>query len=165
MGFFEDEDISDLKNAEVDPFAIPVGTTPVYVEKSEVIDNKDEKVWVITFREAREVNGKPSFKRHSEWLRHPRYVAEESKKNWRRGKIKQVLTALGIPANRLNEVEPEEVLGIQGTIKLYEKNGYKQFGKFDVSTSGQAGDGLVTGTPDLDGLKVFAKAGADDYFS
>lgn len=165
MGFFEDEEVADLRDAEVDPFAIPVGTTPVYVEKSEVLDHKGEKVWVITFREAREVNGKPSFKRHTEWLRHPRYVQEESKKNWRRGKIKQVLTALGIPATRLNEANPEDVLGIQGNLRLYEKNGFKQFGKFDKTESGSAGDGLVSGTPDIGDLNMLAGAGANDYFN
>lgn len=164
MGFFEDEDVADLKNAEVDPFAIPVGTTPVYVEKSEIIDNKGEKVWVITFREAREVNGKPSFKRHSEWLRHPRYVQEESKKNWRRGKIKQVLTALGVPVTQLNTAETEDVLGVQGALKLYEKNGYKQWGSFKKSESGGPGDGLVTGETESYVTAAMATAGSDDYF-
>jgi hypothetical protein len=162
MAFFEDEEVEDLANVEVDPFSIPVGKdVPTYVEKSEIIkDKNNEPVWVVTWREALAgPNGKPSNRRHSEWLRHPKFVTEETKKQWRRQKIKQVLVPLGVNPRELNQVEPEDVLGVQGTLRLYEKNGYKQFGRFR-KTADSAADEVMQGEP---ALSIPSDSGYSDY--
>lgn len=160
MGFFEDDEVEDWGKVDTDPFAIPSGVdTDCFVEKAFVKDMGDERVVIITWKDSQ------SDRRHSEFLKHPRYAKHDDPeklrliKGFRRSHIVKVLTSLGVRQNEIESVDIDDLRGIRGTLRLYtDKAGYKKFGRFKVS------DAINENDPLLNMESIAAGATEESYF-
>jgi hypothetical protein len=77
-----------------------------------------------------------------------------------------VLGALGVPKTSIPKLQPGDLTGIEGTLKLYKKGDYIKFGAFKVTKGGSVGSPLKKAEANpMEGIKDFAAAnqGGDDF--
>src|SRR6478752_3281094 len=126
MGLFANADA--IKNADSDPFGLPVGRQEVYISESEEITIGKEKkyrVWKIEFTNEE--------KRHSDLLcfldgeATDKMTAEEAQEK-NNGKIKAVFEALEIPESRYESVgeNPSQLVG-QRVVVNVTKSGERKY--------------------------------------
>ena len=127
MGFLND---LGLENVEADPNHIADGTYPAYVFGSEVRLKKDHsKSWVLTYKIAPEA-AKHSGQTQAEWFDlEPKGENAELKKSF----LKKRILSLGVPESKINEVNPDDLIGIKVSLKIIHKNGYQNVGDISLA--------------------------------
>ena len=123
MGMFADLDVA---NAADDPFKVPPGAYTAHITGVEIKSNKDNttKGLAVTYTVS---DGEHAGKNVSEWKTLPEPVdpknptADEARAL---SFLKSRLTDFGIPAEKMNSVMPEDIIGLQVKITVTENKGY-----------------------------------------
>jgi hypothetical protein len=134
----------DLEGAADDPFAIPDGVYDAFVTEFRVGPTKDKSKNGLTtiFRIS---EGEHEGKTVQRWLLVPSVAdpknptAEEAKAM---SFIKSHLLSLGVPAERVNTVTAEDIVGTEVEISIKNANGYTNVRKISVKQEGQGSFGL-----------------------
>lgn len=134
MGLFDDVD-DDF--TEVEEFAnLEAGTYEAIIANVTTEDKESGKYMVITYTVTEDTKFKGLS--HKEYQRiYPGRAVTDAEKNSRRA-IKTRFVQFGIPEDRINTVEPEDVIGIEGALTLGLRRGsdYLNVRKFAPFQSG-----------------------------
>lgn len=133
MGLFDELEV-DVASAK-DPFEIPVGMHLCYVTGAEMkVSKNGSKGLALTYKiDGGDHNGTLI----SEWKNVPDKAAlstEEGKKSL--GWLKQRLTSLGVPEDRMNSLEPEDLIGIHCYVTVKKNGEYTNVTKVQVAPDG-----------------------------
>lgn len=142
MGFLND---LGLDSVEADPNHIADGLYPAFVYGSEVRLKKDQtKSWVLTYKIAPEA-AKHSGQTQAEWFDlEPKGENAELKKSF----LKKRILSLGVPESKINEVNPDDLIGIKVNVKIVHRNGYQNVGDVTV-TEGTTASAAPASTDNL----------------
>lgn len=136
MSLFGDLDIA---SASDDPFGIPAGTYPCIISDAKAGRNKDDnKTGLTIFYKITE--GEPAGNTAQEWKTiqsdgdtDPKSDANKKNASY----IKMRLRELGIPEDRMNTVEPNDLKGIEGYVTMGEpNNGFPRVVSFSLTKPG-----------------------------
>lgn len=119
MGFLND---LDIENTEADPDALPDGKYPGWLFESKILTKKDgsKTSLVLTYKVDKDFDPKFANRKAQEWFQ-LKPVPSEQQKAW----LKRRLVSLGIPESKMNEIEPDDLIGIAVTFGVKNSNGYK----------------------------------------
>jgi hypothetical protein len=127
----------DLESAADDPFAIPDGAYDAVISEVKVGETRDgSKSGMTTVFKI--VDGEHKDKTASRWLLIPNVqdpqnpTPEEAKAL---SFLKSHLLACGVPAERVNDVTAEDLIGTDVTITVKNKDGYVNIRKVEVRQS------------------------------
>lgn len=154
--FFADAD-TDYNDVEVTEFAgfvkLGAGTHKVIVTKSGPVESTKQdgtvnKYFIIEF--TREDGATyTQFFRPIEPGDETKVVGNTTQKEIKKQERVRVLTALGVPRSEIPRLNPDSLLDIEGSLRLYngkkkdaEGNFYVKFGGFEVATGGSVGSPL-----------------------
>lgn len=117
MGLFDE---LDLKNAPADPNAIPNGDYVAYLTdvKPGTSQKAPDHKYVI-FQYKIEDDGPYNGAEISEWK-----SADPSDDERKKGWLKQRLISLGVPEDRVDEVEPDDIIGTKVVLQVKQNGQY-----------------------------------------
>lgn len=129
----------DLESAADDPFAIPDGTYDAVISEVKVGPTKDgSKTGMTTIFKIDDDESEHNGKTASRWLLIPE-VADPQNPTPDEAKalsfLKSHLLACGIPAERVNDVSADDLVGTNVTITIKNKDGYVNIRKVEVRES------------------------------
>jgi hypothetical protein len=170
--FFSDADYNDLDVQEggYDRFRLQAGEHKVVVTEDRKLQKKDGSwTYIIKFVNDKEqdftqyldpivAGDETNFYGEGNNQRSVRDIKRQTRMN--------VLGALGVPKTSIPKLQPGDLTGIEGTLKLYKKGDYIKFGSFKVTKGGSVGSPLKKAEANpLEGIKEFAAAnqGGDDF--
>jgi hypothetical protein len=134
-----------LDNVEADPNYISDGTYPAFVFSADVRTKKDKsKSWVLTYKIAPE-SPKHAGQQQQEWFDlEPKGENAEMKKSF----LKRRVLSLGVPEDKINSLQPNDVVGIKVAMSIVHRNGYQNVGTVTVDDGvtplGATPGGVVT---------------------
>lgn len=143
MGLFDELEI-DVASA-VDPFAIPLGMHLCFLTAAEMKkSSKGGAGLAITYTiDGGDHNGT----KISEWKNCPANKEEAATEDGKKslGWLKQRLTSLGVPEDRMNTMDPDDLVGIHCWVTVKEgKDGFTNIGK--VSVADENASAIAAGT-------------------
>lgn len=157
MGLFDD--VEDIDSAEVFT-GVPAGTWHGIVYDVAMQNSSNGDPYIV-FEYQFDVNG--SEMKMSEWLRKPEgkrsdwdYVTEVNAKGhtqgqfneWALAKLKTRLSSLGVPAERFNQVEPENLVGLDITATVVkDKDDYSKIKRLSLKKENVTTRSLPTARP------------------
>lgn len=127
----------DLANAEDNPFAIPDNTYEAWVTEAKVALTKagDKLGLTVTYTiDGGEKNGS----KVSEFKQVPRAGddLDETARNRARSFLKMRLSSLGVPDDKMNTLDPTDLLGTPVVIVVKTKDGYTNVTKVEKRDAG-----------------------------
>lgn len=126
----------DLASAEDNPFAVPDNNYEAYVTNVVVGLTKKEDKLGVTFEYTLDGGPKDKFK-ISEFKHVPRPQDEMTDEDRARAKsfLKQRLTSLGVPEDKMNTLDPADLIGTPCVITVKTKEGYTNVTKVEPRKS------------------------------
>lgn len=123
MGLFDELDIA---GADDNPWLVPDNTYPAVVSNLEVKKDRNDNMAMTFFYKIKE--GDYADREISEYKRMPhssdKDKLEGAEKERAKSYIKMRLASLGIPEERMNEVEKDDLIGIDCYITVKNNKGY-----------------------------------------
>lgn len=149
MGLFGD---LDVKSAEDNPWFVPSNVYKADLFKAEVKDGKNGKGLTLTYKIS---EGQHKGKTVSEWKdipspADPDNLTEEEEKA--RSYLKMRLKSLGIPEARMNDVEPEDLMGLAVIVTVKVNGEYSNVNKVELADGANNAAGTATPTQAFSGF-------------
>jgi hypothetical protein len=135
----------DLESAQDDPFAIPDNSYVAYLTDVRVGPTKNGDKVGMTMEYTID-EGPHSSKKISEWKQIPQPVDPKNltdEEMRAMSFIKQRMLSLGVPAEKINEVKPDDLIGTKVVVAVKNKGGYTNVRSIQVVDPQFSGDNIA----------------------
>lgn len=122
-----------LENVSEDPNHIADGLYRAFVYGSEVRTKQSTgtKSWVLTYKIA--PGQQHAGQTQQEWFDlDPKGDNAELKRSF----LKKRVLSLGVPESKINSIQPNDLVGIEVSMKIVHRNGYQNVGNIDLAGGG-----------------------------